>query len=486
MGDLWQGKLVKIDNVTWRIPKDSKAGMRVDGIIFANDALIDDILRDNALEQVANVAALPGIVKNSIAMPDIHWGYGFPIGGVAAMSYSDGVISPGGVGYDINCGVRMIRTDVDIDEISGIVYDLVAAMFAEVPSGLGSKGRMYLNESDLMKVMNKGGKWAVSQGYGWDEDIDATEENGFLDIADPDAVSEKAIKRGLSQVGTLGSGNHFLEIQSVEEIYEPDAAEAFGINRVGQITLMIHSGSRGLGYQICDDYLAVMQKAMRKYDIPVPDKQLACAPITSPEGQQYLAAMACAANYAWANRQAMAHWTRDVFSYVLKRSPRDLGMRQVYDVAHNIAKIEEHNVNGKNMKVVVHRKGATRAFGPHGTHIPKAYRSIGQPVIVPGDMGRYSYLMVGTDDAMRLSFGSSCHGAGRVLSRKAAMSASKGADIRRELEEKGIVVMAANKGTLAEEASDAYKDVSHVVQTVHDAGIARKVAKMRPVGVIKG
>ncbi|MHB1459231.1 MAG: RtcB family protein [Armatimonadota bacterium] len=486
MSDKWHGVLEKINDTSWRIPKSYKSGMRVDGIIFANENLMKSIILDQAPEQVANVATLPGIVRNSIAMPDIHWGYGFPIGGVAAMSYSDGVVSPGGVGYDINCGVRMLRTGLDFEDIKDKLDDLVRVVFSDVPAGLGSKGRLVLDNKELTKVMLKGGKWAVKKGYGWDEDIDASEEHGQLDIADPDAVSNKAVGRGLSQVGTLGSGNHFIEIQVVDEIYNPGAAEVFGIDHVGQITIMIHSGSRGLGYQVCDDFLSVMQSAMKKYDIQVPDRQLACAPITSTEGQQYLAAMACAANYAWANRQVMAHWVREAFSRVLKSSPQKMGMYQIYDVAHNIAKIEMHEVEGTPTKLVVHRKGATRAFGPSHPDVPEAYRSIGQPVLVPGDMGRYSYLLSGTDQAMEISFGSSCHGAGRLMSRSQATRESKGADITKNLAEKGITVMAANRGTLAEEMPDAYKDVSQVVQTVHDAGIARRVARMRPIGVMKG
>lgn len=486
MSDKWHGVFEKISDTTWRIPKSYKSGMRVDGLIFANENLMKSIVLDQAPEQVANVATLPGIVRNSIAMPDIHWGYGFPIGGVAAMSYNDGVVSPGGVGYDINCGVRMLRTSLDFEDVKDKLDDLVHVVFSDVPAGLGSKGRLVLDNKELTKVMLKGGKWAVKKGYGWDEDIDVTEERGQLDIADADAVSKKAIGRGLSQVGTLGSGNHFLEIQVVDEIYNPGAAEVFGIDHVGQITIMIHSGSRGLGYQVCDDFLSVMQTAMKKYDIQVPDRQLACAPITSSEGQQYLAAMACAANYAWANRQVMAHWAREAFSRVLKSSPEKLGMYQIYDVAHNIAKIETHEVDGVPLKVVVHRKGATRAFGPSHPDVPEKYRSIGQPVLVPGDMGRYSFLLAGTDEAMQISFGSSCHGAGRLMSRSQATRESKGADIQRELADKGITVMSANRGTLAEEMPDAYKDVSQVVQTVHDAGIARRVARMRPIGVMKG
>ncbi len=482
----WDGKLEKINDVSWRIPKSYKEGMRVDGIIYANEQLVKHIEEDQAPEQVANVATLPGILKYSLAMPDIHWGYGFPIGGVAAMSYNEGVVSPGGVGYDINCGVRMLRTDLSFDEISGKIDELVNVLFNSVPTGVGSKGALLLDDNEILEVMEQGSRWAVDHGYGWDEDIEVTEEHGRLKMADCNAVSKKAINRGKPQLGTLGSGNHFLEIQVVDEIYNPGAASVFGINNTGQITVMIHSGSRGLGYQICDDYLSIMQDAMKKYNIPVPDRQLACAPAASPEGQKYLSAMACAANYAWANRQVMAHWTREVFRKVLRKSPQKLGMKQIYDVAHNIAKIEEHDIDGTKVKAVVHRKGATRAFGPSHPDIPEAYRSVGQPVLVPGDMGRYSYLLAGTDEAMQMTFGSSCHGAGRALSRKAAMAGASGESISKQLANKGIIVKAASRGTLAEEAPSAYKDVSDVVQTVHDARIARKVVRVRPIGVIKG
>ncbi|MHB1001035.1 MAG: RtcB family protein [Armatimonadota bacterium] len=486
MCEEWQGPLEKIDDNRWLIPRSYKSCMNTDGIIYASEKLMSHIREDQAPEQVANVACLPGIVGKSMAMPDIHWGYGFPIGGVAAMSYEDGVVSPGGVGYDINCGVRMLRTDLDREDVEPKIDEIVRALFIDVPSGVGSEGRIRLDENELRNVMIKGGRWAVSQGYGWEEDIDVTEEHGQLQMADPSAVSEKAIKRGQPQIGTLGSGNHFLEIQVVDEIYDEDRAAAYGIDHAGQITVMIHSGSRGFGYQVCDDFLIIMQAAMKKYGIEVPDRQLACAPVTSPEGQQYMAAMACAANYAWSNRQAMAHWTREAFSRVFGMGPHKLGMRQIYDVAHNIAKIEEHEVDGKNMKLVVHRKGATRAFGPGHPDVPEIYRSVGQPVIVPGDMGRYSYLLAGTEKAMTETFGSTCHGAGRVMSRKAAMKASKGSDIQTELAAKGITVMSAGRGTLAEEAPDAYKDVSVVVKTVHDLGIALKVARLKPLGVIKG
>ncbi|MCX6377610.1 MAG: RtcB family protein [Armatimonadetes bacterium] len=486
MGEKWTGPLEKAGVDRWLIPKSYKPGMLTDGLIFANEKLLESIREDQAPEQVANVAFLPGILGKSMAMPDIHWGYGFPIGGVAAMSFENGVISPGGVGYDINCGVRMLRTDLEREEVEPKMQDLVNALFYTIPSGVGSEGKIRVNDPQLREVMRKGGKWAVEQGFGWEEDIEVTEERGQLPMADPSAVSAKAMKRGLPQIGTLGSGNHFLEIQVVDEIYDVGAAEVFGVDHVGQITVMIHSGSRGFGYQICDDYLIVMQEAMRKYEIHLPDRQLACAPIQSPEGQRYLAAMACAANYAWANRQAMAHWTREAFSKVMGIGPHKLGMRQIYDVAHNIAKVEEHEIDGERKKVVVHRKGATRAFPPGHPDVPAQYKAVGQPVLIPGDMGRYSYLLAGTEGAMKETWGSTCHGAGRLMSRKAAVRGRRGSDVQAELAAKGILVKSAGRDTLAEEAPEAYKDVSLVVDTAHETGISHKVARLKPLGVVKG
>ncbi|MBI2844348.1 MAG: RtcB family protein [Armatimonadetes bacterium] len=483
---VWSGQIKKVDNYRWLIPKSAKEGMRVDGLVYATEELMKDIRDDPSLEQVANVAFLPGIRGRSMAMPDIHWGYGFPIGGVAATSVSEGVVSPGGVGFDINCGVRMLRTDLTLKEVGPKIMDLVDRMFADVPSGVGSQGKIRVSEAELTQVMKKGSQWMVEKGFGWAEDTDASEQGGRLENADPSAVSAKAVQRGRPQLGTLGAGNHFLEIQVVEEIFDETSAQAFGITGPGQITVMIHTGSRGFGYQVCDDSLIVMQRAIQRYGITLPDKQLACAPVSSPEGEQYLSAMACAANYAWANRQAIAHWVREAFERVMGAGAHKLGMRQVYDVAHNIAKIEEHVVDGRREKLCVHRKGATRAFGPGHPDVPARYRAVGQPVLIPGDMGRYSYLLVGTEQAMKETFGSTCHGAGRVLSRHAAMKEAKGQDIQRQLAEKGIVVKAASRGTLAEEASFAYKDVADVVDCADGAGISKKVAKMRPLGVVKG
>ena len=479
-------KLKRLDENRWEIPQDYKPGMRVPGIVYADEALMRSIREDQALEQVANVACLPGIVKASIAMPDIHWGYGFPIGGVAATRLEDGVVSPGGVGFDINCGVRLLRTDLTEREVRPRLDALVDRLFANVPSGVGSSGKIRLRGEEIDQVLRKGGRWAVEQGMGDLGDLELTEENGALAGGDPELISKRARERGAPQLGTLGSGNHFLEVQAVQEIYDPEAAAAMGLSEVGQVTVLIHCGSRGLGHQVCDDFLRTMDGALKKYGIQLPDRQLACAPITSPEGRDYLASLACAANFAWANRQCIAHWTRESFEEVFGKSWRELGMHQVYDVAHNIAKIEEHRLNGEVMRLCVHRKGATRGFPPGHPQTPAQYREVGQPVLVPGDMGRYSFVAVGTEGAMEESFGSTCHGAGRAESRSAARRKLKGHDIARELREQGIVVKAMSRTGLLEEASMAYKDVADVIQVTHNAGIAKKVAKMRPLGVIKG
>jgi tRNA-splicing ligase RtcB len=482
----WQGELTRIDEYRWEIPREYKAGMKVAGMVYADQRMMEDIRGEESLGQVANVAFLPGIVGNSMAMPDIHWGYGFPIGGVAAMRVSDGVISPGGVGYDINCGVRLLRTELEEAEVRPKIRELVAHLFGNVPSGVGSEGKIKLKEDDMDGVLQAGAAWAVERGYGFQADLEVTEEEGCMGDADPAKVSEKARKRGMPQLGTLGSGNHFLEVQAVREIYDRDAAAAMGITHPGQVLMLIHTGSRGLGHQVCDDYLRVMGEAVRKYGISLPDRQLACAPVESPEGKDYLAAMACAANYAWANRMCIAHWVRDSFSRVLHKKFNEMGMEQVYDVAHNIAMLEEHEVDGKLVKLCVHRKGATRAF-PAGTRgVPGKYMVIGQPVLIPGDMGRCSFIAVGTQRAMQETFGSTCHGAGRLQSRGAARRGASGADISAELAGRGIYVKADSMGSLAEEASAAYKDVADVVGVVQGAGISRKVAMAVPIGVVKG
>jgi len=482
----WQGQFIKIDDYRWQIPENYKTGMRVPGLIYASKGMLESIREEQTPEQVANVAFLPGIVGCSLAMPDIHWGYGFPIGGVAATDTKNGVVSPGGVGYDINCGVRLLRTSLSESEVRPRIDQLINALFHNVPSGLGSEGKIRISQKDMNQLMIEGARWAVKRGLGPDEDLDATEEGGCLTGADPSKVSDRAVKRGMPQAGTLGSGNHFLEIQTVKEIFDPQVASVMGITDIGQVLVLIHTGSRGLGHQVCTDHLRIMEQAVARYGIKLPDRQLACAPVESREGRDYLGAMACAANYAWANRQCIAHWVRESFCEVLGKSFDKLGMRQIYDVAHNIAKIEEHAVDGRTMKVCVHRKGATRAFPAGHRDTPKRYKDVGQPVLVPGDMGRCSFVAVGTQKAMSETFGSTCHGAGRILSRGAAKRAIRGADIIRELGSRGIIVKAGSISALAEEASQAYKDVAEVIDVVHQAGISRKVAMATPVAVIKG
>ena len=486
MSDIWQVPLEKIDDYRWRIPKSYKPGMRVPGIIYADEKLLKDIRQDKAAEQVANVAFLPGIVNASLAMPDIHWGYGFCIGGVAATDIdSGGIISPAGVGYDINCGVRMLKTNFQYEEIKNKIKDLVCALFSDVPSGLGSKGDIRVSAREEREILLKGAKWAVEKGYGTQEDLECCEEYGAIQGADPSAVSDRAYERGKAQSGTLGSGNHFLEIQVIDQLYDRDLCDEFGLT-LGQITIMIHSGSRGLGYQVCDDYTKSMIHCLSKYNINIPDRQLACAPVNSPEGKSYLGAMKCAANYAWANRQCLMYLTRRVFERVLNQSWQKMGMFLIYDVAHNIAKIEKHIVDAKEKTLCVHRKGATRAFGPGHPALPDRYKKTGQPVIIPGDMGRNSYLLVGTQKAMEETFGSTCHGAGRVKSRTAAAKSINLDMLLKELESKGIMVRASGRGTIVEEAPQAYKDVNEVVDVVHNVGISKRVCRMRPLGVIKG
>jgi tRNA-splicing ligase RtcB len=476
-------ELKQIDAYRWEVPKTGK--MRVPGLIFADSVMLEDIRRDEGPTQVANVAWLPGIIKNSLAMPDMHWGYGFPIGGVAAFDIDKGVISPGGVGYDINCGCRLMRTDLVLSEVEPKIKELVTALFRSVPSGVGSTGKIKTNRKEEKAVLVKGAAWAVERGMGTDDDLMRTEDYGKMEGADPDMVSERALTRGKDQLGTLGSGNHFLEVAVVEEIFDEGAAAAFGLF-VDGIVVFIHSGSRGLGYQICDDSLKVLGKVVAREGIDIPDRQLACAPVTSKEGRDYFAAMACAANYAWANRQIIMHWTREVIMRVFEASPAALKMRLVYDVCHNIAKIEKHEVDGRTKEVCVHRKGATRSLPAGHALVPVVYRSVGQPILIPGDMGTHSYVLVGTEGALSETFGSTCHGAGRVLSRTAAVKAAKGRSIREELLGRGVFVMAGGKDSLAEEMPQAYKDVDRVVEVVHGAGLSRKVARTRPLGVVKG
>ncbi len=480
--------MVRVERVgpyTWQIPQDAKPGMRVPGIVFASEGLMALIQRDHSLEQVANAATLPGIVKASLAMPDIHQGYGLPVGGVVATDIRDGVVSPGGVGYDINCGVRLLRTALTRDEIQPRIEPLVDGLYTAIPAGVGSKGRVKLSARDEEGPGEKGARWAVEQGYGTAEDLLRIESYGQIEGADPEAVSKRAYERGRGQLGTLGSGNHFLEVQMVEAVYDEPVASALGLFP-NQVTVMIHTGSRGFGHQICTDALQVMERVMRKYAIQLPDRQLACAPLGSPEAQEYLGAMRAAANFAFANRQCLAHWTREVFMRVLGLSPSALEMSLVYDVAHNIAKEEEHEVDGRKRKLLVHRKGATRAFPPGHPELLPVYRSVGQPVLIPGDMGRCSYVLVGCEGSMRETFGSTCHGAGRVMSRTAAVRAARGRSIQQELLAKGIIARATGRDALEEEMSDAYKDVTDVVEVVHQAGLSKKVVKLKPLGVIKG
>jgi len=471
----------KVREGVWEV--SPSGSMRVPLRIYATRTILEQ-LEEGALRQGRNVASLPGIVKYSIMLPDAHQGYGFPIGGVAAFDVEEGVISPGGVGFDINCGVRLIRTDLKEEEVRPKLRQLIDALFRNVPSGLGSEGKIRLTRSQLEEVMVEGVRWAVENGYGWEEDPDRIEENGRMSGADPEKVSDKAVKRGLPQLGSLGSGNHFLEVQKVERIYDPRIAERFGLFE-GQVVVMVHTGSRGFGHQVASDYLVVMERAMRKYGVHVPDKQLAAVPFQTKEAQDYFAAMKAAVNYAFTNRQLITHWVRESFGKVFGRDVVD-SMHIVYDVAHNIAKVEEHDVDGEERTLIVHRKGATRAFAAGRPEIPETYRDVGQPVLIPGSMGTASYVLIGTKTAMRETFGSTCHGAGRVLSRSAAVRRWRGEEIARILERSGKAVRAASWKVLAEEAPGAYKDVDEVVRSVQITGISKPVARMVPLGVVKG
>ena len=473
-------EISKIDDNIYEVPVGYRPGMRVPGRIFVSAAL-RDMVEPGTVDQVANVATLPGIVGHSMAMPDAHLGYGFPIGGVAAFREEGGIISPGGVGFDINCGVRLLRSDLGADSVQPLINTLLDALFQAIPSGLGATGRLHATDQQLTESFLSGARWAVEAGYGVEADLSHCEENGCMAGADPSQVGVKARKRGRPQLGTLGSGNHFLEIQRVEEIYDEETARRFGLFK-GQITVMIHCGSRGAGHQICTDHLDVLTRAVRKYNIDIPDKQLACAPLGTPEAEHYFGAMVCAANYAWANRHIIAHWTREVFERYFSGSKLDL----LYDVAHNVAKIEEHLVEGKREKLYVHRKGATRAFGPSRREVPAAYAGLGQPVLIPGSMGTSSYVLCGQDRALDLTFGSACHGAGRVMSRSQALRQFTGKDVKAALNRDGIVVKATSPGMLAEEAPQVYKPSGDVVDVVHNLGIATRVARLVPLGVSKG
>src|SRR5262245_28842337 len=460
--------------------------MRVDGLIFADDVLMDLIRGDQAAEQVANVATLPGIQVASLAMPDIHWGYGFPIGGVAATDPDEGgVISPGGVGYDINCGVRLVRSNLFWNDVKPRQKELVDGLFARVPTGVGGESRFRFNKKEMRHVLAEGPRWLIGKNLATRGDIDHTEAHGCLDGADPDAVSERAIERGSKQCGTLGSGNHFLEVQLVDAVFDEEAARGMGLEH-GMVCVMIHSGSRGLGYQVCDDALHALRGVPQKYGIDLPDRQLACAPVNSPEGEKYIAAMRAAANFAWCNRQLLMWQARETFAEIFGERWQSMQMNLVYDVCHNIAKFEEHDVGGTKKRVWVHRKGATRAFPPGHAEVPALYRKIGQPVIIPGDMGRASWVLVGQQGSMERSFGTTCHGAGRAMSRTAAVKHAAGRRIDKELAARGVIARAQSHKGLAEEQPSAYKNVDDVVDVVHQAGLSRKVARMRPIGVIKG
>lgn len=481
----WNGKLNRLDDNRWEIPQDEFPGMRTNAVIFASESMIEQIRTDNAPQQAANVACIPGIVGSSLAMPDIHWGYGFPIGGVAAVNSDDGSISPGGIGFDINCGVRLIKTDLTVDDIGKDIGPLIDELYKNIPSGLGSKGLTRIGNKEIGDILSDGSRWAVENGYGWENDLEVTEEHGCMEDADQSRVSDKARKRGLPQLGSLGSGNHFLEIDTVDRVFDERAAKAFGLKE-GTVTITVHCGSRGCGHQIATDYLQDMEHYVRDNGVSLPDRQLACAPLNSRIGDDYYRAMCCGANYAWANRQMITHWIRESFENVLKDSAESMGMDVVYDVAHNIAKKERHDVDGKKTGVLVHRKGSTRAFSAGHPDITMKYRDVGQPVIIPGDMSVGTYVLVGRPGAMDQTFGSTCHGAGRRMSRKSAMDTLNADDIRGLMSDSNIYLRNGSDEGLLEEAPDAYKDVDEVIRVVCDAGLTGKVAKLRPIGVVKG
>ena len=480
-------KINKISDYVWEIPKSEKEGMRVPARIYASDVLFENMDK-GVFEQITNVACLPGIQKYALCMPDGHWGYGFPIGGVAAFDTENGIISPGGIGFDINCGMRLITTDLKINEVKPRLPELINELFRAVPAGVGSKGVIKASVSQLKDIMERGAEWCIENGYGWPQDLQRIEEGGHIPGADPSKVSEKAISRGINQLGTLGSGNHYLEIQLVttENIFDEKIAKVFGIKEKDQIVIMVHCGSRGFGHQVATDYLRVFDKAMKKYDMTVRDRELACAPFKSPEGSDYYKAMLCAANSAFANRQIITHRIRESFSKVFDTNAEKLGIEIVYDVAHNIARVERYKIDGKEKEVLVHRKGSTRSFGPGRRELPEIYREVGQPVIVGGSMQTGSFLLTGTEKAMEETFGSTMHGAGRTMSRSAAKKMVRGDQLMRTMAENGILVKAASMPGLAEEAGIAYKDISEVVETMDTLGISKKVVKIKPIGNIKG
>ena len=480
-----QGDLKRISPFLYEIPKAHRHDMRVPARFYADAELLQAALGDKSLDQLVNSATLPGIVGYALAMPDIHQGYGFPIGGVVATQTPDGVISPGGVGYDINCGVRLLGTHLSRDEIAPYLDELATQLQRNCPHGVGRGGEFKLSNREMTEVVRQGARWALKRGYATEMDLERTEENGRIDGADPDKISPRAYERARDQLGTLGAGNHFIEVDVVDEVFDDTAAAAMGLFP-GQIVAQIHCGSRGFGHQVCTDYVARFQKVVHKYNIQLPDRELVCAPLSSPEGQEYLAAMKGAANFAFCNRQLLTHLIRRSFDDALRGKVSNSSIYQIYDIAHNMAKIEEHEVDGRRMTVCVHRKGATRAFGPGSPVLPAVYRAIGQPVLVPGSMGTASWVLVGTEGSMAQSFGSTCHGAGRTMSRAQAKREVQGGELRRELEARGIRVRAGSLAGLAEEAPGAYKDVDQVIEVVHGAGIARKVARLVPVAVVKG
>jgi tRNA-splicing ligase RtcB len=474
----------KINDVVWEIPKTDK--MLVPVRIYATKQMLEKIKTDRTLLQASNVAQLKGIIKHSIVLPDAHEGYGFSIGGVAAFDFENGIISPGGVGYDISCGVRLLTTKLNENELKPKIKELIETIFRNVPSGVGSEGKIRLNFNQLDEILSTGAEWAVKNGYGWERDLEHMEDRGRMENADVSKVSQKAKQRGIPQIGTLGSGNHYLEVQRVDKIFLPEIAKVMGIEKEGQITAMIHCGSRGLGHQVATDYIRVMEQAMRKYNIKVPDRELACSPAQSREAQDYFKAACASVNYALANRQMILHWVRESFQKVFNKPLEELGLELVYDVSHNIVKIEEYEIDGKKMRLWIHRKGATRGFPPMHSALPEIYKKIGQPVIIGGSMGTYSYLLVGTEKAAKETFSSTCHGAGRVMSRHEALRRKRGEEVKKDLENRGISVRSAGWKTLAEEADFAYKNVTEVVETCEKAGISRIVCRFKPLGCVKG
>jgi tRNA-splicing ligase RtcB len=482
---VWNGKLERIDDNRWKISREQFPGMRTDAVIYSSEELLKHVVQDNSPQQAANVACLPGIVGNSMAMPDIHWGYGFPIGGVAAVDAGSGCISPGGIGFDINCGVRLIKTDLTLEDIGNNTKALIDALYRNVPSGLGSKGLTRITQNDLSEILDIGSRWAVENGYGWENDLKVTEEEGCMQDADQTGVGEKSRKRGLPELGSLGSGNHFLELDVVDNVFDERTAKAFGLKK-GCITITIHCGSRGCGHQIATDYLQKMEHYVKSGKIDLPDRQLACAPLDDPLGEEYYRAMCCGANYAWTNRQMITHWARESFEQVLGDSAENMGMDVAYDVAHNIAKMERHDIDRHHQDVLVHRKGATRAFAPGRSEITLKYRDFGQPVLIPGDMATGTYVLAGRKGAMEETFGSTCHGAGRQMSRKSAMETLDINTVRKSMSDRGIYLKSGSDAGVLEEAPDAYKDVDEIIEVVCNAGLTAKVAKLTPIGVVKG